>query len=322
MHNRIRKLALWSLTGMLALGLVTAVCAIGIDSSQAQQGAMQNCPQAGKWAISVWSGDDGADAEQAFATCDDAEVAVAYSIDPETQAWSRWFADRPAISTLTVLNDMQGLLALGASEFPVTPTPTPSPLPPPTPTPTPTPTPGPGVNLVPNPSFETGTEEPDGWTHEDPSSSWDTTVSHTGSKSVHATGEFTECPYPWWQGWVTTEPIFIDTTSTYVASAWVMLADTIDAPSAWYATIQVNYFDASGLGLGAHGQGFGPGAPEGPDVPLGVWTRVSMGLGPAAYPPDTAYVQVELGGPFVDTCELGGSATTWFDDVYFASSPP
>jgi len=159
MHSHMRKPALLSLTGMLALGLVTVVCAIGFDSSQAQQGAMQNCPQAGKWAISVWSGDDGADAEQAFATCDDAEVAVAYSMDPETQAWSRWFADRPAISTLTVLNDMQGLLALGALKVPVTPIPTP------------TPTPGPAVNLVPNPSFETGTEEPGGWTHEDPGSS-------------------------------------------------------------------------------------------------------------------------------------------------------
>jgi len=44
---------------MLGLGLVTLVWAIEIGPSQAQQGAMQNCPQAGKWAISVWSGDDG-----------------------------------------------------------------------------------------------------------------------------------------------------------------------------------------------------------------------------------------------------------------------
>jgi hypothetical protein len=137
MHSRMRKLALLSLTGMLALGLVTVVCAIGIGSSQAQQGAMQNCPQAGKWAISVWSGDDGADAEQAFATCDDAEVAVAYSIDPETQAWSRWFSDRPDISTLTLLNDMQGVLALGAFEPTLPPSPTPSPTPVATPTPAP-----------------------------------------------------------------------------------------------------------------------------------------------------------------------------------------
>ena len=322
MHSRMRKLALLSLTGMLALGLVTVVCAIGIDSSQAQQGAMQNCPQAGKWAISVWSGDDGADAEQALATCDDAEVAVAYSIDPETQAWSRWFADRPAISTLIVLNDMQGLLALGASEVPVTPTPTPSPLPPPSPTPTPTPTPGPGVNLVPNPSFETGPEEPDGWTHEAPGSSWDTTLSHTGCKSVHVTGEFTECPYPIYRGWVTTEPIFIDKTSTYIVSAWVMIDDTIDAPSAWYGSIGFMYFDALGSSLGGHFVGFGPGTPGDRNVPPGVWRQVSMAIGPAVRPPDTTYVQVELDGPFVSPCELGGGATAWFDDVYFASSPP
>jgi beta-lactamase superfamily II metal-dependent hydrolase len=90
---------------------------------------MQNCPQAGKWAISVWSGDDGTDARQALATCDEETIAVAYSIDPDTQAWSRWFADRPDISTLTTLNDMQGVLALGS----VNPTPTMIPIPSPTP---------------------------------------------------------------------------------------------------------------------------------------------------------------------------------------------
>jgi hypothetical protein len=119
-----------SLAGTLALGLVTVAWATGIGSSEAQQGAMQNCPQAGKWAISVWSGDDGIGAEQAFATCDDAGVAAAYTIDPETQAWSRWFADRPDISTLTAPNDMQGVLALGAFEPTPTMTPIPSPTPP------------------------------------------------------------------------------------------------------------------------------------------------------------------------------------------------
>jgi len=75
---------------------------------------MQDCPQPGKWAISVWSGDDGTDAEQALATCGQGAIAVAYSIDPQTQMWSRWLASQPGISNLTVVNNMQGMIAHGA----------------------------------------------------------------------------------------------------------------------------------------------------------------------------------------------------------------
>jgi len=121
MRNRGRKLALLLPAGMLALGLLAVAWAIGVGSSEANEGAMQNCPQAGKWAISVWSGDDATDADQAFATCDEGGVAVAYSIDPDTQQWSRWFADRPEFSNLTTLDDMQGVLALGGAEAPETP---------------------------------------------------------------------------------------------------------------------------------------------------------------------------------------------------------
>lgn len=126
MYSCIRRLTFLSLAGMLALGLLTVARATGIGSSQAQQGAMQNCPQAGKWAISVWSGDDGTDAEQAFATCDEGGVAAAYSLDPQMQAWSRWFAARPDpdVSNLRMLNKMQGVIALGAVGAPTT-TPTP-----------------------------------------------------------------------------------------------------------------------------------------------------------------------------------------------------
>jgi hypothetical protein len=121
MLNRGRKFALLFPAAMLALTLVACLWATGIGSSQAQQGAMQNCPQPGKWAISVWSGDDATDADDAFATCDEAGVAVAYSIDPVTQQWSRWFADRPELNTLTTLDDMQGVLTLGGTAAPATP---------------------------------------------------------------------------------------------------------------------------------------------------------------------------------------------------------
>jgi hypothetical protein len=127
MRNRGRKLALLLPAGVLAVALLALVWAIGIGSSEAQQGAMQNCPQAGKWAIAVWSGDDGTDADQAFATCNEGGIAAAYSIDPNTQQWSRWFADRPEMSTLTTVDDMQGVMALGAALAPASPTPTATP---------------------------------------------------------------------------------------------------------------------------------------------------------------------------------------------------
>jgi len=82
---------------------------------------MQNCPRASKWAISVWSGDDGTDAGQALATCGEGAVNVAYYIDPETQGWLRWFAGQPELSNLDTLNDMQGVIALAeAPQYEVT----------------------------------------------------------------------------------------------------------------------------------------------------------------------------------------------------------
>jgi Tol biopolymer transport system component len=115
MHNRMRKLALVSLAGVLVLGLLALAWARGAEPSGAQQDETQNCPLQDRWAISVWSGDDGTGAEQAFGTCGEGAVAVGYSIDSETQAWSRWFAGRPEISNLSTLNDMEGVIALGAA---------------------------------------------------------------------------------------------------------------------------------------------------------------------------------------------------------------
>jgi len=103
---------------------------------------MQNCPQASKWAISVWDGNDDTETAQALATCGAVPVAAAYYLVPEDQTWQRWFAGRPEVSNLETLNGMQGVIALGAVGAPA-PSPTPTPTPPPTPTPTPTPTPSP-----------------------------------------------------------------------------------------------------------------------------------------------------------------------------------
>jgi len=116
MGNRRTRLFVLFLAGMLALGLVALAWAIWAGPSEAQQGVLHNCPQAGKWAVAVWDADEGINAEQAFATCEAVSVAAAYSIDPGTQRWSRWFADRPEpdVSNLRTLNSMQGVIALGS----------------------------------------------------------------------------------------------------------------------------------------------------------------------------------------------------------------
>jgi hypothetical protein len=40
-------------------------------------------------------------------------VAAAYWIDPQTQEWLRYFDGRPELTSLTSLDNMQGVLALG-----------------------------------------------------------------------------------------------------------------------------------------------------------------------------------------------------------------
>jgi len=109
-----------NMQGVVALGGAGASVSASATSS-AEGDAMENCPLLGKWAISVWSGEDDTDAEQAFATCRETAVAVAYSIDPVTQVWSRWFAGRAEISNLTTLKETQGVLVLGGAGAPATP---------------------------------------------------------------------------------------------------------------------------------------------------------------------------------------------------------
>jgi len=112
MRSARAKIGLLILTGVLALGLAWT---LGSDSSEAQQGAMHNCPQPGRWAISVWGGENSTDIAEALGTCGPGAVAVAYDIDPETQGWLRWFGERPEVSNLQSLDESQGVIALGAA---------------------------------------------------------------------------------------------------------------------------------------------------------------------------------------------------------------
>jgi len=145
---------------MIALGLVVFTWGFGAGASEAQQDAMHNCPQTGKWAIAVWDGPDGTDTGQALATCGGTAVA-AYYLDPVTQGWERWFAARPEVSNLETLNDRQGVIALGEAGAPAsTATATPTPTAGETPTLTPTATPTLTPSAVPTPVvFEKGDED-------------------------------------------------------------------------------------------------------------------------------------------------------------------
>lgn len=145
---------------MIALGLVVFTWGFGAGASEAQQDAMHNCPQTGKWAIAVWDGPDGTDTGQALATCGGTAVA-AYYLDPVTQGWERWFAARPEVSNLETLNDRQGVIALGEAGAPAsTATATPTPTAGETPTLTPTATPALTPPAVPTPVvFEKGDED-------------------------------------------------------------------------------------------------------------------------------------------------------------------
>jgi hypothetical protein len=103
---------------------------------------MHNCPQAGKWAISIWDGPDGTETGQALATCGAGIVDFAYYLDPETNGWLGYFDGRPELTNLLTLDNMQGIIAHGAAGVPPsTATPTPASTPAPTPTPTPHATP-------------------------------------------------------------------------------------------------------------------------------------------------------------------------------------
>jgi hypothetical protein len=104
-----------------AIGIVALVAALRASPSEAQQGTMHDCPQSGKWSVAIWTGDNGTDPGQAFSSCGETAIEAAYSLDSETQVWSRWFLGLPEVSNLGAVNDMQAMLALASAQAPVTP---------------------------------------------------------------------------------------------------------------------------------------------------------------------------------------------------------
>ena len=131
------------LQGVLALGGAAAVAGGDALAAAQAEGEVHNCPPAGKWSIAVWDGDSGTPPDDALATCGEDTVAAAYSLDPQTGAWSRWFAGKPDVSNLAPLGEIQGLLALGTTTGPVA-----TATPPATATPTPSGPPGPAAGAT------------------------------------------------------------------------------------------------------------------------------------------------------------------------------
>ena len=125
MHDSSTKVVLFLPLGLVTLGIVALASVLGAASSGAQQGAMDNCPLPGRWAMSAWDGEDGTGIGQALATCGENAVSAAYYLDPQTGGWLRWFPGRPDISNLATLNRLEGVIALGSLGSAITPTPSP-----------------------------------------------------------------------------------------------------------------------------------------------------------------------------------------------------
>ena len=89
-----------------------------VPSPTPTPGRIMGCPTAGKWSLAVWSGGDDTPTAEALATCTEGPVEAAYWLDPEWQAWLRYFAGHPELSSLPTLDNFQGILALGAKPTP------------------------------------------------------------------------------------------------------------------------------------------------------------------------------------------------------------
>jgi hypothetical protein len=181
MRGSKAKAGLLLLGGMLAAGLLALAWAMGPGSSEAQQDAMHNCPQPGKWAVAVWDGPDGTDTGQALATCGEGVVDFAWYLDPATNGWLGYFDGQPDLTVLLTLDNMWGVMAHGAVGGP-------------TPTPTPTPTPGGPVTTFGDGTYVVGVDIAPG-TYRNSSSSegcyWERLSGFGGTSDEIIANEFT-----------------------------------------------------------------------------------------------------------------------------------
>jgi len=88
------------------------------EPTPSPRGQLHHCPSANRWSLAVWEGLWGTPGGEALATCGEDAVSAAYSLDPDTGGWWRYFPDRLELSNLGALDDMQGILALGSASAP------------------------------------------------------------------------------------------------------------------------------------------------------------------------------------------------------------
>ena len=101
--------------GFFALGSATASPTPTVKLVPPEPGQMRGCPLPGRWAIAVWVGAD-SKADAALDTCGVWQADVAYSLDPETGGWERWFRYAPELSTLNILSFSTAVVVEGGAE--------------------------------------------------------------------------------------------------------------------------------------------------------------------------------------------------------------
>lgn len=99
---------------ILILALLLGAMGLAGQTVASDGPTMHNCPQDGKWAISVWTGDT-TDAGEALATCN---IQAAYALTP-SGAWQRYIPGAPDVNNMGPLGKYDGVIALGGPAVPV-----------------------------------------------------------------------------------------------------------------------------------------------------------------------------------------------------------
>jgi Tol biopolymer transport system component len=103
-----------NMQGFIALGSSTASPSPTVKLEPPEPGRMRGCPLPGKWAIAVWEGPDASEPDATLDTCGVWQADVAYSLDPLTGGWARWFRASQDLTTLYSLSSYMAAFVWGA----------------------------------------------------------------------------------------------------------------------------------------------------------------------------------------------------------------
>jgi hypothetical protein len=104
------------------LSLASAVALQAYVSKAAPApGDLTACPDAGRWVMSVWTGDNLTPTRTALAECPEVPVAAAYYLEPVSQGWLSFDVNAPdALNSLTTVSNLQPLFLRGQAAQPQT----------------------------------------------------------------------------------------------------------------------------------------------------------------------------------------------------------